>query len=166
MTQPLDSSSVQSLRSFFLFLFLNVKTQAKASCSQENVRKDQRFNRQKFPSRRGRIGYIKSYYICYTPVHIKVPVAFRRLEVEKVILWFNNYFILSGTQEKKIKQHIKLVNGGRNALIFFSFLANTYIKLILFGVMLQVRIYCLCVYTHICDMYVYIHTHNFVYDLK
>lgn len=65
-----------------------------------------------------------------------MPVAFRRLEVEKVILWFNNYFILSGTQEKKIKQHIKLVNGGRNALIFFSFLANTYIKLILFGVML------------------------------
>lgn len=64
-----------------------------------------------------------------------MPVAFRRLEVEKVILWFNNYFILSGTQEKK-KQHIKLVNGGGNALIFFSFLANTYIKLILFGVML------------------------------
>lgn len=67
-----------------------------------------------------------------------MPVAFRRLEVEKVILWFNNYFILSGTQEKKIKQHIKLVNGGGNALIFFFFffLANTYIKLILFGVML------------------------------
>jgi hypothetical protein len=37
-----------------------------------------------------------------------VPVAFRRFEVEKVILWFNNYFILSGTQEKKIKQHISL----------------------------------------------------------
>lgn len=62
-----------------------------------------------------------------------MPVAFRRLEVEKVILWFNNYFILSGTQEKN-KATYKLVNGGGNALSFF--LADTYIKLILFGVML------------------------------
>lgn len=85
-----------------------MKTQAKNSCSQENMLKDQRFNRlKKFPSRRDRIGYIKSYYICYTPIHIKVPVAFRRFEVEKVILWLNNYFILSGTQEKK-KEHISL----------------------------------------------------------
>lgn len=47
-----------------------------------------------------------------------MPVAFRGFEVEKVILWFNGYFILSGTQEKTNKQTYKLVNGGGNALFF------------------------------------------------
>lgn len=62
-----------------------------------------------------------------------MPVAFRGFEVEKVILRFNYDFILSGTQEKN-KTTYKLVNGVGNALFF---LANTYIKLILFGVMLS-----------------------------
>lgn len=73
--------------------------------------------------------------------------------MEKVILRFNDYFILSGTQEKN-KTTYKLVNGGGNALFF---LENTYIKLILFGVMCE-YIVCVCMHTHVCDMYVYTHT--------
>lgn len=35
----------------------------------------------------------------------------------KIVLWFNVYFILSGTQEEN-KTTYKLVNGGENALFF------------------------------------------------
>lgn len=91
-----------------------------------------------------------------------MPVAFRRLEVEKVILWFNNYFILSGTQEKKIKQHIKLVNGGGNALIFFFFFFGKYLYKvdIVWCDVIGTYILFVCIHTHICDMYVYIYTHT------
>lgn len=122
-----------------------MKTQAKNSCSQANLLKDQRFNRYKFPSRRDRIGSIKSYYICYTPIHIKVPVAFRRFQVENVIIWFNNYFILSGIQEKN-KTTYKLVNVEEMPYFFWKYLYK--VDIVWCDVIIGTYILFVCIHAH------------------
>lgn len=60
--------------------------------------KDQRLTDTKYPSKRDIVEYIKSYYICYTPIYIKVPVAFWKFEVGK---FYGVMIILSGTRENK-----------------------------------------------------------------
>lgn len=56
------------------------------------------------------------------------------------------------------------MNGGGNGLIFFD--KYLYKVDIVWCDVIGTYILFVCIHTHICDMYVYIHTHYFVYDLK
>lgn len=135
--------------------------QAKTAVAKKVMLKDQRFNRYKYPSRRDIVEYIKSYYICYTPIYIKVPVAFWKFGVEKfyglmIILFYQGL-------KKKIKQHISLWMVEEMP---YFFLANTCIKLTLlvwyYHRYICMCMYIMCVYIHICDEY--IHTKHWLWS--